>query len=77
MIDARQLAANVTGWAKYVDGTEFEEGDTLLAVVATSYLGEPWSNCYHVVNIVEGGCEDSNGDPWGWELSDIDFYVKL
>ena len=76
MSDAQQLSANVTGWTKY-DGTGFNEGDTLLAVVATSYMGEPWSNCYHVVTIVEGGCEDSNGDAWGWELSDIDFYVKL
>ena len=77
MSDAHQLSANVTGWTKYVDGTKFDEGDTLLAVVRTVYLGEPAINCYHVVTIVEGGCEDSNGDAWGWELSDIDFYVKL
>jgi len=77
MSDGQQLAKSVTGWIKYVEGTEFCEGDTLLAVVATSYLGEMWSNCYHVVTIVDGGCEDSNGDPWGWELSDISCYVKL
>ena len=33
MSDAQQLPANVLGWTKYVEGTEFAEGDTLLARV--------------------------------------------
>jgi len=77
MSDAQQLSASVTGWTKYVEGAEFAEGDTLLVVVATIGIGEPWFNSYHVITIAEGGCEDSNGDLWGWEIDDISYYAKL
>lgn len=76
MSDSEQLPANVLGWTRYVEGTEFANGDTLLARVVIKLHG---IRCvqFHVVTIVEGGCEDSNGDPWGWALSDMDFYATL
>lgn len=79
--DATRLPKCVTGWMQFSQGELFEDGTKLLTAVPICGIGDKWHYQYEVVTI---SCdedffnlEDANGDAWGWDLDDCDFYVEL
>lgn len=81
--DATRLPNCVTGWKEMSESDLFEDGMQLLVAVPIvyEYGKDGWHYSYEVVTI---HCdehyfdvEDANGDPWGWDMTDVDFYVVL
>lgn len=79
--DPTRLPKPVSGWTEYQDGTLFYDGDQLIVAMPLVGHGDSW---YYKFEVVTVRCdedyfsvEDCNGDSWGWELCDCDYYSKL
>jgi hypothetical protein len=81
--DRSRLPSNVTGWGEHGQTTRYQDGDNILAAVPIlcKHSKDGWYYRFEVLTI---SCDehylavqDSNGDPWGYDFGDWDFYVKL
>ena len=79
--DESRLPACVTGWAPIPPDMVFQDGEQWLVAVPVRHTPRPgWSYELSVVTIC---CDEHyfavkcDGEPWGWELSDVDFGVRL
>lgn len=80
--DATRLPACVTGWKAFTDGDLIHDGSQLL--VAVPICGNDSTDWYYEFHVVQVELDsehfavtDSNGDDWGWDLSDCEFYVEM
>jgi hypothetical protein len=72
-------------WGVIGPDTKFSDGDVLLvAVPVCRDSNAPDGDWYYSLECVTILCDedyfgvrDSNGDSWGWEISDVDWLVKL
>ena len=72
----------LNGWKHHVAGTQYQDGDQILVAVPISceHAKDGWYYRFEVVTISIDDyivVEDSNGDPWGYDFGDWDFYVIL
>jgi hypothetical protein len=81
--DGSRLPSNVTGWSKHDETMLYQDGDSILVAVpiVCKHSKDGWYYRFEVLTI---SCDehylevqDSNGDPWGYDFGDWDFYVKL
>ena len=79
--DSSRLPSCVTGWKPSGILDEFYDGSQLLVAVPIRGNAGKW---YYELSVVSVSCDSeyfnvqlSNGEDWGWELSDCDFYVEL
>lgn len=80
--DPSRLPKCVAGWSAVEDETEFLDGSQLLiAVPMWNRDNRTWRYDFHVVLVKCDehyfSVEDSNGEPFGWDLAEADFYVEL
>lgn len=81
--DESRLPKCVTGWKRRGPGDAFYDGSQVLVAVAIVNRHSP-DKWYYEFEVVHIRCdedffavEDCNGDPWGWDMDDVDFYVAL
>lgn len=72
----------LNGWKHHVVGTQYQDGDQILVAVPISceHSKDGWCYRFEVLTLWLYGhmvVDDSNGDPWGYDFGDWDFYVKL
>ena len=81
--DASRLPKCVTGWEPVLPDTEYWDGSQLLVALPMWNDREykTWRYDFHVVHV---RCdehyfllEDSNGESFGWDIYDVDFFVEL
>ena len=81
--DKTRLPNCVSGWKEYKPEDLFYNGSQLLVAVPImcKYSKDGWYYQFEVIHIKCDidyfAIEDSNNDSWGWDISDIDFYVVL
>ena len=80
--DASRLPKCVTGWQQVAKDTTFWDGSQLLvAMPMCNRHNDGWRYDFHVVVVRCDehyfSLEDSNGEPFGWEISDVDFFSEL
>lgn len=72
-------------WTVIGPNAKFGDGDRILvAVPVCSDSKKPDGNWYYSLEFVTILCDeesfgvrDSNGDSWGWEISDVDWMVRI
>tara|TARA_R110000868_G_scaffold84519_3_gene238212 strand:- start:1026 stop:1304 length:279 start_codon:yes stop_codon:yes gene_type:complete len=73
----------LNGWKHHVVGTLYQDGDQILAAVPIrcEHAKDGWYYRFEVLTISFDeeylAVEDSNGDPWGYNFGDWDFYRQL
>lgn len=83
--DRDRLPKHVSGWIEWQDDHLFCNGMVLLtAVPVCNYSGQPKRGWHYEYEVVHVSCDehffslsDANGDGWGWEIQDVDFYIIL
>ena len=80
--EASRLPKCVSEWQRVFPDTQYFDGAQLL-VALPMWNGDKksWRYDFHVVHVRCDehyfSLEDSSGEPFGWEICDVDFYVEL
>ena len=66
-------------WVMYSYKTEWRDGEKILAAV---YMKHCIGEYHYEFFVVTVNCDDGlsaylDGDPWAWEIGDIDFFVRI
>ena len=78
--DPTRLPKSVV-WAEYKEDEFFCNGEQVLVALPIDGYFKTWRYKFEVITVTYDedyiSFEDSNGDPWGWELCDCDYYSRL
>lgn len=84
--DATKIPAALqcVAWQEMKRGLEWYDGTTLLVCVPVCHdSGAPASGWYYEMAVVDISCDEDGldvycqGDVWGWDLDDADWFVVL
>lgn len=81
IMPSSEPATKISKWIRATPDQEFSDGDQLLVAVPVNcrHGGKP----YWEFTVVRVSCDsenfsmDTNGDYWGWEWSDVEWWLPL